>query len=324
MRMFTNVRIKVLQFLRKNAKVIFLVVCIWAVVFLVNLFLKNYKPKMDLQTTYEPHTSVMDDTKKVPQKVSNQVEEMLDTYMKYVLEGNVESAYEMLSEECKENSFENKKDAFTTYILNKGGGAKRYVIQDYSNKGNTYIYQVKYTDDFLATGLTNTTYSFTEEKIVFKKQKDGTLNMAVGSFVDYEEIHNVAENQYLKVEVQAVQKYYSYEIYTVKITNRSDDTVVIADGQEESELFLTLESKDVRSAMNVTNLVLKPGESTMQKMQFQKFYDNEDEAVSLTFGSVRVMEQYSGTENVSEEVRQAEIQNAVAKFSVNIPIKDKH
>lgn len=159
---------------------------------------------------------------------------------------------------------------------------------------------------------------------MFKKQKDGTLNMAVGSFVDYEEIHNVAENQYLKVEVQAVQKFYSYEMYTVKMTNRSDDTVVIADGQEDNEIFLTLESKDVRSAMNVTNLVLKPGESTMQKMQFQKFYDNEDEAVSLTFGSVRVMEQYSGTENVSEEVRQAEIQNAVAKFSVNIPIKDKH
>lgn len=322
--MFTNVRIKVLQFLRKNAKVIFVVVCIWAVVFLVNLYLKNYKPPVDLQTTYEPHVSVMDETEKVPQKVSNQVEEMLDTYMKYVLEGNVESAYNMLSEECKENSFDNQLNAFTTYVLNKVGDAKRYVIQDYSNDGNTYIYQVKYTDDFLATGLTNTTYSFTEEKIVFKKQKDGTLSMAVGSFVDYEEIHNVAENQYLKVEVQAVQKFYGYEMYTVKMTNRSDETVVIADGQEENEIFLTLESKDVRSVMNVTKLVLEPGESTIQKMQFQKFYDNEDEASSLTFGSVRVMEQYSGIENVPEEVRQAEIQNAVAKFSVNIPISDKH
>lgn len=279
---------------------------------------------MDLQTTYEPHVSVMDETKKVPQKVSNQVEEMLDTYMKYLLEGNVESAYHMLSEECKENSFDNQLDSFTTYVLNKVGSAKRYVIQDYSNEGNTYIYQVKYTDDFLATGLTNTTYSFTEEKIVFKKQKDGTLNMAVGSFVDYEEINNVAENQYLKVDVQTVQKYYGYEVYTVKITNRSDDTIVIADGQEENEIFLTLESKDVRNAVNLTKLVLKPGESILQKMQFQKFYDNEDEASSLTFGSVRVMEQYSGTENVSEEIRQAEIQNAVAKFSVNIPISNKN
>ena len=32
------------------------------------------------------------------------------------------------------------------------------------------------------------------------------------------------------------------------------------------------------------------------------------------------MEKYSGTEGVSDEMIQSEIQNAIAKFSVNIPV----
>ena len=322
--MFTEFRLKILHFLKKNAKVIFIVVCVWAGIFFVNLLLKNYKPKMDLQTTYEPHTSVMDEKSSVPQKISNDVEEMLDKYVNYLLEGNVEQAFEMLSDSCKQYSFENSIDDFTSYALNKVGTAKRYVIQNYSNEGNTYIYQIKYMEDFLATGLTNTTYSFTEEKIVFKKQKNGTLEMAVGSFIDYEEIHNVSENEYLKVDLQAVQKYYSYETYILKITNRSEYTIVISDLQEENEIFLTLASNDTRDAVNSVSLVLEPKESITKQLQFQKFYDNHNEATSLTFGAVRVMEQDSGTKDVAEEIIQSEIQNAIAKFSVNLPINQNH
>lgn len=318
--MFTGFRIKFLHFLKKNCKVIFIGVCIWTVVFFVNLYLRNYSAPRELQTTYEPHISVMDETNEVPKKVSNYVEEMLDEYIGYLFDGNVEQAYQMLSDTCKQYSFENNIDNFTSYVLNKVGSAKHYVIQDYSNKGNTYVYQIKYTEDFLATGLTNTTYSYTEEKIVFKKQKNGTLEMAVGSFIDYEEINNIFENEYLKVDVESVQKYYSHEVYTVKITNRSEHTIVIADLQGKNEIFLALNSKDTRDVVNITNLVLKPNTSTIQKLQFQKFYDNNDEASNLTFGFVRVMEQYSGTEKVSQEIIQSEMQNAIAKFSVDIPI----
>lgn len=321
--MWTDFRLKVRHFLRKNAKIIFIAVCIWSVVFFINLFLKNYEAPVDLQTTYEPHTSVMDSGSSVPKKVSNRVEEMLEEYVGYCLEGNVESAYGMLSDTCKECSFENNIDNFTAYMINKIGSAKRYAIQDYSNNKNTYIYQIKYSEDMLATGLTNTTYHFTEEKIVFKKQKNGDIEMSVGNFVDYEDIKNISENEYLKVDVRRVEKYYSVERYVVVLTNRSDNTIVIADQQEENEVFLELESHDVRVPTLVNKIVLEPNQSKTIKLEFAKFYDNENEATSLTFGSVRVMEQYSGTE-VDENIIQSEIQNAVAKFSVNVPIKTKN
>jgi len=320
--MFTDFRIKMIHFFRKNKKIIFIAVSVWVIIFLINSFLKSYEPKKELQTTYEPHTSVMDDGKSVAKSISNPIEEMIAEYVGYCNESNWTEAYNMLSETCKEYSFENELSNFINYIYTKMPTKKNYAIQDYSNEGNTYIYQIKYTDDMLATGLTNTTYQYTEEKMIFKKQKDGTIEMSVGNFIDYEEIKNISENEYLKVDVKSVVKYYSMEQYRVRFTNRTDNIIVIANNTEKNEVTLQMQSSDKRNRNNLSkHIVLKPKESQTIDLKFSKFYDSNDISSSLLFNSIRVMEQYSGTENISDEVIQSEAQNAIAKFSVTIPIK---
>ena len=318
--MFTDVRIKILHFFKKHKKIIFIVVCVWLIVFFINMFLKSYEPEQELQTTYEPHTSVMDTTKSVPEKTANEFESLIDEYVGYCNDAEWPKAFNMLSASCQEYSFNNDIEEFMKYVYTKMPTPKKYAIQDYSNNGNTYIYQVKYTDDLLATGITNTTYQYTEEKIIFKKQKDGSIEMAVGNFVDFGEIKNISENDYLKIDVKYVVKYYSAEIYTVKLTNRTENTIVIQDDQEKNEIVLDLQSGESRQRTDEGNIVLKPNQSQTVKLSFSKFYDNDDDAKSLTFNAIRVMEQYSGTEGVSNETIQSEIQNAVAKFSVNVPV----
>lgn len=319
--MFTDFRLKLLHFFRKNKKIIFIVICVWAIVFFINLLLKNYEPKPQLQTTYEPHTSVLDNSKTVSKNISNPIEDKIEEYVGYCNNAEWQKAYNMLSDACKEYSFNHDIQEFMKYVYTKMPTPKKYAIQDYSNDGNTYIYQIKYTDDFLATGLTNTTYQYTEEKMIFKRQKDGSLEMAVGNFVDFGDIKNISENNYVKIDVKSVIKYYSVEVYNIKITNRTENTIVIADGQEENEVMLNLKSSEARNMdKKEDGIVLGPQESRTLGISFQKFYDNEDDARSITFGAIRVMEKYSGTENVPDEVIQAEIQNAVAKFSVNIPV----
>ena len=320
--MFTDFRLKIRHFFRKNSRILLIVISIWVIVFIINRFLKNYEPEKELQTTYEPHQSVMDPGKKVPESVSNPIEDMIEEYMGYCNEGNYQKAFNMLSPACQEYSFQNSVENFMAYILDKMPNEKKYAIQDFSNEGNTYIYQLKFTDDILATGLTNTVYQYNEEKMIFKKQKDGSITMAVGNFVDYGDIKNIFENDYIKVDVKNVIKYYTMEAYTVKITNRTDNTVVISDGNEGSEISLKFESDETRNWLDNgdVKIVLEPGESSTYTFEFRKFYDSKDDSQSLIFNSVRVMENYSGTDNVSEEVQKQEIQDAIAKFSVNVSV----
>ena len=57
-------------------------------------------------------------------------------------------------------------------------------------------------------------------------------------------------------------------------------------------------------------------------MTFPKFVDDGDLSTALVLSSVRVMETYSGTDEVPEETIQYEIDNAISKFSMEANIID--
>ena len=198
---------------------------------------------------------------------------------------------------------------------------KQYSIQNYSNYDKYYIYEIRYFDDILATGLTNSEYTYTTEKITLTKNSEGGYDMATGNYIAYEEINNVAENEYLKIDIRNKLVKYSTEQYEVKFTNRTEDIIVIADNLQDSEVSLVL-TGEYRSMENAdTDIILEPGESKIISIGFMKFVDDNDFSQSILFGNIRVLEEYSGPE-ATKEIRQAEVDKAVDKFSMSIPVNN--
>ena len=64
-------------------------------------------------------------------------------------------------------------------------------------------------------------------------------------------------------------------------------------------------------------IILKPGEHKKLSLSFSKFYDTNYEINGLVLAAIRVMENYTG----SEELAQQEIENAVDKFSMTVSFK---
>ena len=248
-------------------------------------------------------------------------EELIDQYVKYCNAGEFNLAFNMLSEDCRKYAFDNDVKNFMVYLVDVMPTEKEYSIQNYSNtilKGKkAYIYQVKYFDDFLATGLTNQEYSYTEEKIVFTTGENNKIDMSVGNFLYYDEVKRITENEYLKVDVVSRNVYYSVEEYKILLTNRSEHTIVIADDTEENEIALVL-NNEKRNCIEKPNVVLKPGEVLELNISFNKFADDSDSSNQISLSNVRVMDQYSGTLDVTEEVIENEKNNAIAKFSVTV------
>ena len=142
--------------------------------------------------------------------------------------------------------------------------------------------------------------------------------MSVGSYIYHKDIQSISENEYLKIDIIDKKVSYNDETYEIKFTNRSDYTIVIADGYGENEVDLQL-SQELRKREDTSNIVLMPGESLTLDISFPKFVDDGDISQSIEFGTIRVMENYSGTE-VDETIIQNEITNALAKFSMNISV----
>ena len=320
---FTSFRLKFRRFIRKYKKIIFIIFIIWLVIFMINRFLISYKPPVVPQTTYEPHVSIMNSGSSVPKKLQESIEELIDEYVNYCNEADFSSAYKMLSNDCKEYVFHNNFEEYRDYILNKYPTKKEYSIQDYSNIGNNiYIYEVKFIDNILATGLTNSTYTYIVEKMAFKINKDKTIDMSIANFIYYTDIKNISENDYLKIDVLGKRVNYSIEEYQVKFTNRSDYTIVIADNQESNEIILNLPNEYRNLSTSDNNIVLYPKQSLQTNLIFSKFVDDNDKSQFITLNSVRVMEKYSGT-TVDQEIIKSEIENAVDKFSMQVSVEEE-
>lgn len=318
MSFFTDLRIKIRKFFRKNKLLIFIIIIVWLLLKVLNTYLENLKPIQIPSTTYEPHVSVMDDTSTVPKKLQNPIEETLEKFITYCNNKEYENAYSLLSEECKKDAYSNDIEQFKLYVNRIFPSKKIYSIQDYSNVDGKYIYQVKIFDDFLATGLTDSEYKFYDEKITIVQDENKELKLLIGKFIEKTDVKSVAEDDYVKIDIKDKNVKYDSEIYHVKITNRSEYIVVIADGNtgfEEIAIDLGSEYR-YRNDAYLENVVLQPGESKEYDFSFPKFYDDGDTSQYMIFNAIRIMENYTG---LSENAEQ-EIENAKTKYSLKIKI----
>lgn len=315
-----ELRLKIRHWIKKYGKILFFIIIVWISIFIINKFLGDYQTEEVPNTTKTPQVAVMSANEKVSKKVQTSAEEFIESYVDACNQGKYQKAFAMISENCRKYEFDDDVEKFAKYVLEKMPTPKKYSIQNYSNTQGYYIYEVKYFDDMLATGLTNSEYNFTTEKMVLKKNSKGSFDIAVGNFIEYKDINSVAENDYLKIDVKNCIVRYSTQTYEVKLTNRTDYIIVVSDNYVEDEISLALSGEYRGTENSNTTVVLAPEESITVKLGFMKFIDDNDEAQSILFSNIRVLEEYAGVAS-NNDIKKAEIEKAIDKFSMNIPVK---
>jgi len=125
---FTELRLKIRHFLRKYKRVIFVIFIIWAIIFFINLMLKNKKVEPQATTTYKPHVSVIDSNASTPVNVQKTIEELIEEYVEICNDGNYQKAFNMLSEPCRKYAFDNSVEKFIKHVLVKMPVSKKYFI----------------------------------------------------------------------------------------------------------------------------------------------------------------------------------------------------
>ena len=307
-----DTRLRIRRFFKKYKKIIIFIVIAWAIIFTVNYILKNMPKEEIPKTTYEPNVSVMTEDE-VPEKWQATIESTIDTFVQRCNNKEYESAYNMLSDDCKDAVYPTLS-SFQKYVDNRFKEKRSYSIQNFSNVGKQYIYDVNLMDDLMATGLTNKEFYYNEEKFVFTED-DKSLKLAISGFVRRNNLNIFAEDENLKVNILYKDVYYDHEIYSVTLTNRSTHPIVIADGTTNNEV-VTNTGEDERSEKNVGTygIVLQPNESKSYKFQFNKYCDDGNAPTYMMFNNIRVLQSYSG----NESTRQAELDNAIRIYTLRI------
>ncbi len=314
---FTDIRLKIIRLFQNNKYKIIIGLIILTIIIAINTILGKIKDSEPPSTVYEPHTPIISGDKVTSKKTQNTIEEKIKEYMDSCMKKDYETAYNMLSDECKEYKFKNNIEQFKTYINAMFEGERIYSIQDYSNKNNVYIYLVSIFEDIMASGMSNDNSSdVEEEKVVLTKQGDD-FKIAVGGFINVETFEKVFEDDYMKISVVKKVSYYDKCIYTLKIKNKTNRTIVFDRNFENDWVSVSLngeERGETRNPYGNYEKSVRGGNTREFDIEFPTYFDEEKIASSIKLNKVYILDRYTGIDELWKE----ESDNAIKKYSVTI------
>ena len=308
-----RITLAIRNFFRKHGKVILIIFVVWLILFLANLYLKLRPTRIELQSSYEPDTPVMDEGDNVPKRLVKDINSSIDNYFNFCNNKDYESAFNMLTADCKERVYGNDINQFKNYVDNIFNNYKIYNLQNYSNLDDNYIYNIRILDDISATGATGQ-YDTYEEKIVVHSENN-EFKISNQGYIGKVDINKEIENDDMKVKVIKKEISYSKEEYTLEIRNKTDSYMMISDDMAVNQVILNLGTQ-IRQALNTPNfnIILLPEEIRTVTLLFDKYYDDEVDPVAISFNNVRLMPRISNTSG-------DEGNEFLRTFSLNIPLK---
>ena len=302
--MLLNLRLKIQDFFRKNKFRIFILIIVLSVIITVNKYLGKMKEIEPPKTNYQPHTAVITGDQIKSIKTKNTLEEKINGYMDACGNKDYQTAYDMLSDECKEICFKKNISFFKEYIDSIYDKNKVYSIQDYSNKNNVYVYKVTISEDILASGLNNGDSEVKyEEKIVVTKDGDD-YKLAIRGFINAKDLEIVSENSDMKIFIKKIVTYYDTVTYTVEVKNNSESIIMLQKDGEGSSVLLSLDG-DLRKTKldNYGNndIVIYQGNTKSFDLTFSKYFDEDRNITELIFNRVRLLKEYTGVQSLWEK-----------------------
>lgn len=250
----------------------------------------------NISGTLESSTSLVEGTSVSSKDLEKQTS-VIDKFIKYCNEGNIENAYNLLTEECKEEVFPSLESFKNKYYNNVFNTYKTYTIQNWS--GNTY--KLKLTEDALTTGKVSTNSSYLQEYMTVVK-KDSEYKLNINNYIGRTKIDKTSTVKGITVNVINKETYMDYSEYTIKIKNTTEDTILLDNGEETDTIYL-LDQKDVKQYVNTGEIIystlkIMPGDTRNYTFKFSNSYSNTREMRYLVLENVIMnYDEYNETED---------------------------
>lgn len=220
----------------------------------------------------------------------------IEEFTEYCNNGNIENAYNLLSNDCKEEMYNSLNDFKTSYYDKVfGGQRKRVEIENWTEN----IYKVEIQDDYLTTG-TYTEKNAIQDYIRIITDDEENYKLNINGYIGKQEINKTATRNNLEITVLYSDTYMNYQTFTYQVKNNFEHTVVLDDG-------IDLNSMYVADSMNVqypaytheiaqANITISPKETKNITIKYYTNYSSEKTINRIVFS--RAILNYEAYENL--------------------------
>lgn len=219
-------------------------------------------------------------------------QEMIERFLTNCNEQKYEEAYELLTNECKEEMYPSL-DTFVNSYASKifNGQDINCNIQNWT--GN--IYKVEIAGDILATGKVSE--DTLQDYITIDNDK---LN--INRYIKRTEINKSNEKDNIKIEVLNKNTYMDYETYTIKIDNNSQSDILLDTKRDMKSMYIE-DDKGVKYSsynheLTEADLTITRNHSRTITVKYYSSYNSSKDIQRLAFSDI-VMNYDSNTKIIS-------------------------
>ena len=252
---------------------------------------QNTTTTQNVSNSLELNSITLEETKSVVTGDSlsnNQISmlETLDTFVEYCNDGNIDEAYSLLSNDCKEQVYTTVDSFEENYYNNIFTGEKKSI-----NVENWYgnIYKVEYIQDALSTGTYDTSRTI-QDYITLIQDDDGNTKLNINSYIGKTEL-NVEETSY-DITIKVVEKntYMDYETYTFEIKNNTENTILMSNLDNLKDMYL-LDSNELKYAaytheLSEAELRFFAKETRNVTIKYYNKYSSSREITEVVFSNI--------------------------------------
>ena len=236
--------------------------------------------------------------------------QIIANFVKLCNEKNIEQAYELLSNGCKEEIYYNIDIFKNNYINTIFSTEKEYSLELWATFNNTTTYQITYYEgNLLQTGGNISEGNFVDYITIV--EENSMLKLNIGKLICKEIKNKIAENCGIQVTVQSRSVYMDYEIYRITVKNNTKNTILLNDGTATNIVLLDESDNEYASLVyEIANntLILEPGYQKTFDLKFNKIYNANSQIRYMEIRDIYLnKEQYDSMQN-KEELEKTTIQ----------------
>lgn len=286
-----------IRFYNKNRHAIWITIVVIILIFgvmktLNNLSKNNAKDKSsstnNSTTTYNKNNYSIISGTNMPNEVTSQSTNIIDNFIKYCNEKDINSAYNLISNDCKETLYPTEEEFKNNYVNKIFSSYKMYDKRAWINTNSSYTYSIRITEDLLSTGGNKEDMSIQDYYTLVKENGEYKLN--INNYIGKEEINKTKAENGIEVYVIEKKTYIDYEIYTIKVKNNTQNEVILDSKEDTKTVYLTDTNNynyvAFLNELSIDDLTIKSGMTQTIKIKFNKSYNPKNVEKSIVFTNI--------------------------------------
>lgn len=276
----------------------------------INNILKQVQSEIPISNTVIKDTSIPDESvitgEKLPEEKTESNVNIIEEFVNYSNKKEYEKAYNLLSQECKDELYSTLDDFIVNYCNKIFYTEKTYNLELWQYTTNAYTYKIIYTENnILSTGNINSGNNIEDYITIVESSNGCKLNL--NKLIEKKVINKTIEQDGIQISIIERTIYNDYEKYKITFKNNTNNTILLNEGTNGNDICLIdkneTEYDSIINEIPLINLELKPGIQKTLEIRFYKMYNLYRTINNINFRNIILdKESYSKDKNNARKI----------------------